>query len=444
MKAPLIKVTPPGPRAREIVEKDEKLLMQSFARWYPLVVKRGYNAVLEDVDGNFYIDFNSGIAVTNVGHSHPKVVEAIKAQAEKFLHYSLTDFYYELAVEAAEILTRIVPVKDGKVFYTNSGTESNEAALKVVRGYFKGTRPYVISFIGSFHGRTYGSMSLSASKTVHKKYFSPLVPGIIHVPYPYPYRCPFKASSPEECAEMALSYMEDWVFARLVDPSEVSGIFIEPILGEGGYVVPPDNFLPGLERLARKHGILLVTDEVQSGFGRTGKWFASEHWGISPDVVALAKGISAGLPAGAIVGRAEVMSLPKGAHANTFGGNPVALAAFKASVQVLSEGYVERAYKLGKEAIDYLERELSDVEMVGEVRGKGFMIGVELVKNRRTKEPARKELEAVLMESFRRGVLPIGAGMSTVRIAPPLTIEEELLFTGLEIVVKTIREVGRE
>ncbi|MCX8195871.1 MAG: acetyl ornithine aminotransferase family protein [Acidilobaceae archaeon] len=442
MKAPLIRVTPPGPRAREIVEKDSKLLMQSFARWYPLVVKRGFNAVLEDVDGNLYIDFNSGIAVTNVGHSHPKVVEAIKAQAEKFLHYSLTDFYYELAVEAAEILTKISPVKEGKVFFTNSGTESNEAALKVARGYFKGTRPYVISFIGSFHGRTYGSMSLSASKPVHKRHFSPLVPGIIHVPFPYPYRCPFKASSPEECAEMALSFMEEWIFGRLVDPGEVSAVFFEPILGEGGYVVPPDNFLPGLERLAKKHGILLVADEVQTGFGRTGRWFACEHWGVSPDVVSLAKGISAGLPAGAIVGRGEVMSLPPGAHANTFGGNPVALAAFKASVEVLSEGYVERAARLGKEALSYLESRLSDVELVGDIRGKGFMIGVELVKSRRTKEPARKELEAVLMESFKRGVLPIGAGMSTVRIAPPLTIEEELLFTGLDIVSKVIREVG--
>lgn len=443
MKAPLIKVTPPGPKAMEIVERDSELIMQSFARWYPLVIKRGYNAVVEDVDGNLYIDFNSGIAVTNVGHSHPLVVEAIKSQAEKFLHYSLTDFYYELAVEAAEILVGIVPVKDGKAFFTNSGAESNEGALKVVRGYFKGSRPYVISFIGSFHGRTYGAMSLSASKPVHKRHFNPLVGGIIHVPYPYPYRCAFKASTPEECGELTISFMEDWIFGRLVDPGEVAAIFFEPILGEGGYVVPPDNFLPSLERLAKKHGILLVADEVQSGFGRTGRWFAVEHWGVNVDVVSLAKAFAAGLPAGAIVGRKEVMSLPMGSHANTFGGNPVALAAFKAVVNVLSSGYIERADKLGREALSYLEDKLKDADIVGEIRGKGFMMGIELVKNKRTKEPARKELERVLMESFRRGVLAIGAGMSVVRMAPPLTIEEELLFSGLDVVADAIKSVSQ-
>lgn len=443
MKAPLIKVTPPGPKAMEIVKRDSELVMQSFARWYPLVIKRGYNAVVEDVDGNLYIDFNSGIAVTNVGHSHPLVTEAVKSQVEKFLHYSLTDFYYELAVEAAEILVGIAPVKNGKVFFTNSGAESNEGALKVVRGYFKGSRPYVISFIGSFHGRTYGAMSLSASKPVHKRHFNPLVGGIIHVPYPYPYRCAFKASTPEECGDLTISFMEDWIFGRLVDPGEVAAIFFEPILGEGGYVVPPDNFLPSLERLAHKHGILLVADEVQSGFGRTGRWFAVEHWGVNADVISLAKAFAAGLPAGAIVGRGEVMSLPMGSHANTFGGNPVALAAFKAVVEVLSSGYIERTDKLGREALSYLEDKLKDVDIVGEIRGKGFMMGIELVKNRKTREPARKELERVLMESFRRGVLAIGAGMSVVRMAPPLTIEEELLFTGLDIVADAIKSVSQ-
>ncbi|MEM2502071.1 MAG: acetyl ornithine aminotransferase family protein [Acidilobaceae archaeon] len=442
MKAPVIRITPPGPRALEVLERDSRVLMQSFTRWYPLVIKRGFNAIVEDVDGNAYIDFNSGIAVLNVGHSHPRVVEAIKRQAERFTHYSLTDFYYEEAVEAAEMLLRIAPISDGRVFFTNSGAESIEGALKVSRGFFKGSRPYVISFIGSFHGRTYGAMSLTASKPVHRRYFSPLVPGVIHIPYPYPYRCAFKASTPEECGELTLAYIEDWVFSRLVDPSEVSAIFIEPILGEGGYVVPPSGFLGGLEKLARSNSILLVADEVQTGFGRSGKWFAVEHWGVKPDIMALAKAIASGLPLGAIIGRSDVMTLPPGSHANTFGGNPIALAAFKAVIEILSDGVIDRVNKLGVEALKYLEDRIGDNRIVGEIRGKGFMIGVELVKDKKTKEPARKEMEKVLIESYKRGVLAIGGGLSTIRIAPPLTMEEEYLFKGLEIITDVIREVS--
>ncbi|MDM7274511.1 MAG: acetyl ornithine aminotransferase family protein [Thermoprotei archaeon] len=440
LEAPVIKVTPPGPRARAVVEGDSELLMQSFIRWYPLVIKRGFGSLVEDVDGNVYIDFNSGIAVLNVGHSNPRVVEAIRGQAGLFTHYSLTDFYYELAVEYTRELREIVPISDSKVFYTNSGAESVEGSIKVVRGYFKGSRPYIVAFIGAFHGRTYGAMSLTASKPVHRRHFHPLLPGVIHVPYPYPYRCPFNSTSPEECGEAALAYIEDWVFERLVDPSEVSSIIFEPILGEGGYVVPPENFLPGLEKTARKHGILLVADEVQTGFGRSGKWFAIQHWNITPDVMALAKAIASGLPLGAIVGRKEIMSLPPGSHANTFGGNPIALAAAKATLEILREGVIERVDKLGREAIKYLEERLKETPIVGEVRGKGFMIGIELVKDRKTKKPAREELNRILTETFKKGVLAIGGGISTLRIAPPLTIEEELLFKGLDIIIETIKE----
>lgn len=442
---PLVRVEPPGPKAREILERDSEVIMQSFVRWYPLVVKTAKGAVVEDVDGNLFIDMNSGLAVLNVGHGHPKVVEAIKRQAEKLIHYSLTDFYYEEAVRAAEKLLGIAPVEPGKVFFTNSGTEAIEGTVKVARGYFGGSRQYVIAFLGAFHGRTMGALSLTASKTVHRRGFSPLVPGVIHVPYPYPYRCPFKAETPEECGEAVLGYLEDWILTKLVDPSEVSLVILEPIQGEGGYIVPPDNFIPGLRRLTRKHGILLAVDEVQSGIGRTGRWFAVEHWGVEPDLIAAAKGIAGGLPLGAIVGRSDVMNLPPGSHATTFGGNPVALAAMEAVIEVIkTEKLLERVDKLGSEVLKYFSDLSSEIPLIGDVRGKGFMIGVELVRDRNTKEPASRELAEVLTKSFKRGVLVIGAGVSTLRIAPPLNIPEDLLWRALDIVSDVLKEVQRE
>ncbi|GAB6148655.1 acetyl ornithine aminotransferase family protein [Stetteria hydrogenophila] len=442
---PRILVEPPGPRAREVIERDGRVIMQSFTRWYPLVARRGYGALVEDVDGNVYIDLNAGIAVLNAGHCHPRVVEAIKRQAERLLHYSLTDFYYEEAVAYAEKLLSLSPIRDGRVFFTNSGAESIEAALKVARGYFRGSRPYVVAFLGAFHGRTYGAVSLTASKPVQRRWFSPLLPGVIHVPYPYPYRCPFYTDDPEECGERALAYLEGEVFTKLVDPEEVSLIILEPILGEGGYVVPPDNFLPGLRRLADRYGILLAVDEVQTGMGRTGRWFAVEHWGVTPDLIALAKAVGGGLPLGALIGRGEVMSLPRGSHATTFGGNPVSVAAGMAAVQVLEEGgYVERALRLGGEVLRHFADLAEEAPLIGDVRGKGFMIGVELVRDRRTKEPAPRELAEVLKRSFKRGVLAIGAGVSTLRISPPLVIEEDLLWRAVEILSDVLREVSRE
>ena len=444
-KYPVIKVEPPGPRALAIIKEDKRLIMQSFARWYPLVVKKAYGSLVEDVDGNVYIDFNSGIAVMNVGHSHPRIVKAVARQVEKLIHYSLTDFYYEEAVEAARLLTSIAPISGAKVFFTNSGTESVEGAIKVARGFFKGARQYLISFIGGFHGRTYGSMSASASKSIHRKHFGPLLPGFIHVPYPNPYRCPFKGVEGSECGDAVIEYIEDYLFMKLVDPEEVAGFIVEPILGEGGYVVPPDNFLPSLRRLASKYGFLLIVDEVQTGFGRTGKMFAVEHWAVEPDIMALAKAMGGGLPLGAIVGRRDVMSLPPGSHANTFGGNPVALSAFKEVVSlILEERLYERAAKLGDEALKFLKEIQDSTEIVGDVRGKGLMIGVELVKDKATKKPAVKELREVLEKCFKRGLLVIGAGLSTVRIAPPLTIDRELFIRGLEILGDVIKEVDRE
>ena len=434
-KVPSMRVEPPGPKALEIIRRDEAVLMQSFVRWYPLVIARGYGPVVEDVDGNLYIDYNAGIAVTATGHAHPKVVEAIRRQSELFLHYSLTDFYYEVAVKLAEKLVSIAPISgQKKVFFTNSGTESIEGLVKIARGYFKGQRPYIMAFYGAFHGRTYASMSLTASKPVHRKYFSPVMPNVIHVPYPHPVHCPFKARDPEECGQYALEFIDEWVFKRLVSPDEVAAVLIEPIQGEGGYVVPPRGFMQGLRKMTKENGILLAVDEVQTGFGRTGRWFAVEHFGVEPDVIATAKAIASGLPMGAIIGRADVMSLPKGAHANTFGGNPVAAAASLATIEVIEEeGLLEHAAKLG----DGIKRALAE-ELRGryDVRGLGLMIGVELLDE--GKKPA-KHLDEVLTRSFKRGLAVIGAGLSTVRIAPPLVIPEGMAMRGVEILLDVLK-----
>ncbi|MFP3080786.1 MAG: acetyl ornithine aminotransferase family protein [Acidilobus sp.] len=444
-EAPLIRVEPPGPVARSVIERDSKVLVQSYVRWVPLVVKEGHGAVVEDVDGNKYIDLNAGIAVMNVGHSHPKVVKAIKEQAERLQHYSLTDFYYESAVTAAEKLLGISPVDNGKVFFTNSGTESIEGSLKFARYFYGGSRQYFIAFLGAFHGRTMGSLSLTASKAHYRKGFGPLMPGVVHVPYPYPYRCAFRTDDPKECGEAVLGYLEDWIFAKLVDPSEVAGIIVEPIQGEGGYVVPPDNFLPGLRRLADKHGILLIDDEVQAGMGRSGKWFAIEHWNVKPDIMALAKAVGGGLPLGAVVTRGDVASaLTRGSHANTFGGNPIATAAMSAVIDVIKEeNLLDHATKLGGEVLKYFNDLKEELEIIGDVRGKGLMIGVELVRNRRTKEPATKELANVIEKSFKRGVVVIGSGMSAIRIAPPLVISDELMMKAVDIIADVLREENR-
>ncbi|PMP59545.1 MAG: aspartate aminotransferase family protein [Caldisphaera sp.] len=444
-RVPDIRVEPPGPEARNIIEKDQKLLMQSYVRWYPLVIKTGHGAVVEDVDGNKYVDMNAGIAVMALGHNYPKVVEAIKREAEKLQHYSLTDFYYEEAVRSAEKLLSVVPIKNGRVFYTNSGTESIEGALKIARYYHEGKRQYIIAFLGAFHGRTMGSLSLTASKAHYREHYAPLVPGVVHVPYPYTYRCPFNTDDPKECGQSVLDYIEDWIFTKLVEPTEVAAIFVEPIQGEGGYIVPPDNFLPGLRKIADKYKILLVDDEVQSGIARTGKWFAIENWNVVPDIIAMAKAIGGGLPLGAIVAKSEVMdSMKKGSHANTFGGNPIALAAMEAVIDTIKEEKLtERASKLGDMVIKYFNDLKEELEIIGDVRGKGLMIGVELVRNKKTKEPASKELGRILEKSFKRGVLVIGSGVSSIRIAPPLVIEEDLLAKAIEIVGDILKEENK-
>jgi len=444
-KYPNIKVEPPGPKAREVLARDEKYLMQSFKRWYPLVVKRAKGFLVEDVDGNTYIDFNSGLVVVNVGHSHPKVVEAIKRQAELFTHYSITDFAYEISAILAEELTKITPGNfEKKVFFGNSGAEAIEAAIKTSRGHFRGKRPYLIAFAGSFHGRTMGALSLTSSKPVQRAGFSPLVPNVVHTPYPYCYRCPFRQQYPD-CNLWCVDYIEEWIFNKYVPPEEAAAIFFEPIAGEGGYIVPPPEFFPKLRKLADKYGILLVDDEVQAGFGRTGKWFAIEHWGIAPDIIAMAKGIAAGMPLGAIVGRADIMDLPYGSHASTFGGNPVSCAASLATIDIIKdEKLLENAEKLGAKILKRMKELQDEIEEIGDVRGKGLMIGVELVKDRKTKEPASDLLGRVLLKAFKRGLLLVGSGKSVIRIAPPLSISEDAIDKGLEILEEILKkEVGK-
>ncbi len=442
LSKPKITCEPPCSKAREILERDREVLMQSFARWYPLVVDRAENYVIYDVDGNAYIDLNAGLGVLNVGSNNPWVLEAVRKQLEKFLHYSLTDFYYQEAVELAKKLVQIAPWDGGgKVFFTNSGAESIETSIKVAR--YSTKRQYIIGFIGSFHGRTMGALSLTSSKPVQRKNFSPLLPGIIHVPYPYPYRCPFKTNDPRECGELVINYIEEWIFNKYIDPSEIAAFIFEPILGEGGYIVPPDNFFPKLRRLADKHGILLISDEVQSGFCRTGEWFAIQNWGVEPDAIALAKAIANGLPLGAVVGKNNVMSIEPGGHASTFGGNPVSARAALAVVEFIERNNLcERARDLGEKTLKRLYEAMDEVEMIGDVRGKGLMIGIELVRDRKTKEPATKELSSILMSLFKKGYLVIGAGISSIRIAPPLTISEEALMNAVETIIDTIKRQG--
>ncbi|BEP17078.1 acetyl ornithine aminotransferase family protein [Pyrofollis japonicus] len=441
---PHIVVEPPGPRAREIVEKDKQYLMQSFVRWYPLVVERAEDYVIYDVDGNAYIDLNAGLGVLNVGSTNPEVVKAATEQLKKFTHYSLTDFYYKNAVDLAEKLVNIAPVeKPAKVFYTNSGAESIEASIKAAR-YSTG-RQYLIAFLGAFHGRTMGAVSLTASKPVQRKGFAPLLPSVIHVPYPYPYRCPFGTDDPEECGERTIGFLEEWVFGKLVDPTEVAAVIAEPIQGEGGYIVPPDNFFPKLVNLLRRHGILFVSDEVQAGICRTGKWFAIEHWNVKPDIIASAKAIAGGLPLGAVIGTDKAMSIGPGGHASTFGGNPVSVAAALAVIDFIEKNKLcERAARLGEKVIKRFQEAMNETQLIGDVRGKGLMIGVELVRDKKTKEPAKEELAEILMRLFKKGYLVIGAGVSTIRIAPPLTIDEEALMNAVEAIIEEIKKVEKE
>ena len=422
-KTPRLITALPGPKAKNIVERDAKFMSPSFTRDYPLVAKSGRGAMVEDVDGNVFLDFAAGIAVCSTGHCHPKVVTAIQKQSAELIHMSGTDFYYESLPYLAERLGKTVGgPEEKKVFFCNSGTEAVEGAVKLARYATK--RDKMIAFYGCFHGRTLGSLSLTASKSTQRKNFGALLGGVEHIPYPYAYRCAL-GHGPETCGEEILETLENQIFKRLFDPSEVAGIIIEPIQGEGGYVPAPKFFLQELQRICRQHGIMLICDEVQSGMARTGKMWAHEYAGIEPDILCSAKGIASGMPLGAIIARSSVMNWKPGAHGTTFGGNPVCLAAAIATLDLLEGGLMDNAKKMG----DYIFAKTADwtkkFKIVGDVRGRGLMIGIEIVRDQRTKERGADLRNAIVDMAFHKGLLILGAGENSLRLSPPLIIDEE-------------------
>jgi 4-aminobutyrate aminotransferase len=440
MHAPDIKTPLPGPRARAIIERDARFVSPSYTRDYPFVIARGEGAVVEDVDGNRFLDCAAGIAVNSTGVSHPEVVRAIADQAQQFIHMSGTDFYYEPQVRLAEDLASIVPI-DGAVrtFFANSGTEATEAAIKLARYFTK--RQGIIAFFGAFHGRSLGALALTASKAVQRRGFGPFMPAVYHAPYPDVYR--FNGSA-DACAAASLSFIRDQILVHLAGADEIAAVVVEPIQGEGGYVVPPKAFLQGLRELADEHGILLVVDEVQSGMGRTGRMFASEHFDLKADVVTLAKGIASGLPLGVTCARADVMSWPPGAHASTFGGNPVACAAANATIRLLKGGLVDNAAAVGAHLLSGLRDLQAKHRLVGDVRGLGLMIGIELVRDRQTRERAVQERNALVQAMFRRGVLALGAGRNALRLAPPLVLSMDQAGEVLRVIDESLDEVEKQ
>ena len=423
---PRIKTSLPGPRAQALLERDQRSVSPSYTRIYPLVAARGSGAVIEDLDGNLFLDFTAGIAVVSTGHCHPHVVAAIQDQAAKLIHMSGTDFYYEPQTDLAQRLAELSPGKSPKrVFFTNSGAEALEAGLKLARWHTGRSR--AIAFLGAFHGRTYGAMSLSGSKLVHRRGFSPLVPDIHHVPYPKGPEARTDPNYGRRCVEL----IEETLFKRTAPPDEVAAIFVEPIQGEGGYHVPPADFLPALRQLCDLHGILLVADEVQTGMGRTGKLFAVEHWNVEPDIICLAKGIASGMPLGAMIARDAVMTWPSGSHASTFGGNPVSCRAALATLELLEQGYIANAASRGEQLREGLLKLQRQHSQIGDIRGLGLMMAMDLVKDGKTPDPATRD--TMVQTAFHQGLLLLGAGDSAIRFCPPLCISAEQVETALQI-----------
>jgi 4-aminobutyrate aminotransferase len=426
----------PGPRATAIIERDQAVLSPSYTRCYPLVIKRGEGAIVEDVDGNRFLDFNAGIAVVATGHAQPRVALAIQQQAAQFLHMSGTDFYYENMVQLAEKLAALAPGGlPRRVYFGNSGTEAVEAAIKLAR-YHSG-RDKFIAFFGSFHGRTMGALSLTASKVTQRRGFGPMLP-VQHIPYANCYRCPY-GKTPAACDVECVKVIEDQLFKTILPAEEVAAIVVEPVQGEGGYLVPPAKFHQELRRIADKYGILLIHDEVQSGMGRTGRMFASEHFGVSPDIVTLAKGIASGMPLSATIARAEVMDWKPGAHASTFGGNPVSIAAALTTIELLEDSLLENASQMGA----YLMHRMSDwpsrFRYVGDVRGLGLMIGVEIVRDQATKERAPDLRDRLETMAFERGLLILGCGPNSLRLCPPLVITRDQADFAVDTLEQCLR-----
>ena len=437
---PVIRTALPGPRAQELIHKDTTFVSPSYTRVYPLVAARGEGLWIEDVDGNRFLDFTSGIAVNSTGHCHPKVVAAIKDQADRLLHMSGTDFYYTPQITLAEKLASLAPGEGThRVYFGNSGAEAVEAAFKLARWHTK--RELNIAFFGAFHGRTMGALSLTASKTVQKKHYNPFVPGITHIPYAYCYRCAYNLTYPK-CELYCVKWVEDTLFRTTVPAEEVAAIFVEPIQGEGGYIVPPPEFHREFAAIARKYGILYVVDEVQSGMGRTGKMFAMEHFGVTPDIMALAKGIASGLPLGAMVAPAKIMDWEAGSHASTFGGNPLACRAALATIELLEGGLMANAACQGERLQAGLRALQERYECIGDVRGLGLMVGAELVKDRERKTPAADWRGRIIQRAFEKGLLILGCGQNSIRFCPALTVDAAEIDTCLEIVEECLQEVA--
>ena len=441
MRVPDIRVTPPGPRAKAILERDRVVVSPSYPRSAPFVMARGEGAVVEDVDGNVYLDCCAGIAVASTGHSHPDVVRAIREQAGRFLHIS-TDYYHEPQVALGEALAEVAPIAGpAKTFFSNSGTEAVEAAIKMARHHTK--RFNIIAFLGSFHGRTLGALSLTSSRTVQRHGFGPMLPGVFHAPYANPYRGALGTGRDHANAACdSLNYIEQQILTHLVAPDEVAAIVVEPIQGEGGYIVPPPEFIRGLANIASKHGMLLIADEVQSGIGRTGKMFAIEHEGVQPDIIITAKGIASGIPMGVTIAREAVMDWPVGAHSNTFGGNPIACVAALETIRLVKNGLMQNAAEVGHYLHDRLKELAQRHRLIGDVRGRGLMIGIELVRDRQTKERATSERDAVVMAAFRRGLLVLAAGLNTIRVSPPLVLTREQADTAVHLLDEAFGEVS--
>ena len=439
MKYPQIKSPLPGPRVKRLIEVDREFVSPSYTRTYPLVAEYAQGLWIRDPDGNSFLDFTSGIAVCATGHCHPKVVAAIKRQADRLLHMSGTDFYYTPQIMLSQKLATLAPGSGGyKVYFGNSGAEAVEAAFKLARWHTR--RELNLAFFGAFHGRTMGALSLTASKTIQKKHYNPLVPGITHIPYAYCYRCPYHLCYPA-CGTACVLWLEETLFRTTVPPEEVAAIFVEPIQGEGGYIVPPPEFHRELNRIANNYGILYVADEVQSGMGRTGKMFAMEHFEVAPDIIALAKGIASGLPLGAMVARADIMNWEAGSHASTFGGNPISCEAALATIELLEQELMANASERGAQIMAGLAELQKSIECIGDVRGLGLMIGVELVKDRETKERAGKWRDQVIQNAFHKGLLLLGCGQNTIRICPPLTVSSEEVEVFLHIFGESLREL---
>lgn len=441
---PRVRLPLPGPNASLILEADHRLVSPSYTRSYPLVARSGRGVRLVDVDGNEFLDFAAGIAVCSTGHCHPEVVAAIQKQAAELIHVSGTDFYYEHMTTIAERLSAVAPMPGPHRFYFgNSGAEAIEAAIKIAR-YHTGRQNFV-AFFGAFHGRTMGALSLTASKAQQRRRFFPLMPGVTHAPFPYAYRDSHGGAQEEESLALGCArYLEEKLFKTTLPPEEVAAIFVEPIQGEGGYLVAPDIFLRELRSICDRHGILLVVDEVQCGAGRTGKWWAIEHSGVQPDIVCMAKGIASGMPLGICMTRAEVMNWKPGSHASTFGGNPVSIAAALATMDVLEQGAIANAAAVGEAMLTCLRGWPARHPTVGDVRGRGLMIGVEIVKDQESRKPAPELRDRIVELAFERGLAILGCGECSFRLSPPLVVKLEEATVALQILEECVERVEIE